>query len=60
MSNDKDEFSVEYTPGNVTKSQSGEASGTEAKEETESGGPKYGLSKPQRRRIRGKIIHDQG
>jgi len=60
MPNDKDEFSVEYTSGNVTKSQPREPSGTEAKEETESGGLKYRLSKPQRRIIRGKIIHDQG
>ena len=54
------EFSVEYTSGDVTKSQPDELRDTEAKEETKSGESKYGLSKPQRRRIRGKIINGQG
>ena len=60
MPDDKDEFSVEYASTDVTKTEPDELGATEEKEETESGGPKYGLSKPQRRLIRGKIIHDQG
>jgi len=60
MPNDKEEFSVEYTSGDVTESLPDEPSGIEVEKETETGELKYGLSKPQRHRIRGKIIHDQG
>ena len=60
MSNDEDKISAEYALGDVTESLPDEPDDTESKNETESGEPTYGLGKPQRRRIRGNIIHDQG
>lgn len=54
-------FSEEYTKGyepNPIITADTETPGD--KGETESIGPKYGLSKPQRKRIKGTIIHDQG
>ena len=60
MLSDKDDFSEEYVPASGTQSPPPEELSDLGKKETESGGPKYGLSKPQRHKIRGKITHDQG
>ena len=58
MSNDEDKVSAEYASGDVTEAPPDELGDTESKNETESGETEYGLAKPRRRRIRGKIIHD--
>lgn len=60
MLSDKDDFLEEYVPASGTQSPPPEELSDPGKKETESSGPKYGLSKPQRHKIRGKIIHDQG
>ncbi len=59
MLNEKGDFSDEYVSADVTEfPQPKESDEPDKKEETEFLGPKYGLSKPQRNKIRGKIIHD--
>lgn len=60
MSSDEDKVSAEYASGDVTESLPDEPGDTESKNETEPGEATYGLAKPQRRRIRGKIIHGEG
>ena len=59
MLNDKGDFSEEYVSDGGTKAPSPEElEDRDKKKETESKGPKYGLSKPERHKIRGKIIRD--
>ena len=60
MLNNKDDFSKEYVSDSVTQAPPSEELNDKSgrKKETESGGPKYGLSKPQRHKIRRKITHD--
>ena len=61
MVNDEGDFSEEYLPAGGTQSPPPEElNDLYKKKETEAGGPKYGLSKPQRHKIRGKITNDKG
>lgn len=61
MNETEDIFTSEYSKDAGNQTKTSEESITPSKdEETLSVGPKYGLSKPVRRRIRGIIFHDKG
>lgn len=59
MSNSNQIFSQEYLSDSGTEFQHKDKYvADEKKDETEATPQKYGLSKPRRRTIRGKVIHD--
>jgi len=59
MSKDKDPSEEYISDGGTTCPLPEESTSTDYVDETKTDGHKYGLSKPQRHMIRGKIIHDK-